>query len=248
MRIIFYLLIATLLFSCTIEKRLYRPGYHIESHLFSKNNSDKNEGYTPKKLKRSETSNVQLETKELVKELEVVPSLVGVTNPCDTIVLKNGEKVVAKIETITEYIVSYKRCDNPEGPLYEESIRKIDFIAFSNGKRESLSSNSSSLNTSSSFGNTAGGSSNSPSGNGKKELEPLGVGSLVSLVLFLVPVVGFVFWIAAPILAILSLMRFKREPDRWRGRGFPVVTLVLWIVTILILILTILLLANLFVA
>jgi hypothetical protein len=246
MRTIFYLFLVTLLFSCTIEKRLYRPGYHVESHLFSKNDSERNDSYKPKKLKRQHDPELQLETKELVNELEVVPSLAVVANPCDTIVLKSGEKVVAKIETITEYVVSYKRCDNPDGPLYEEPIRKIDFVTFSNGKQENFSSNSSASNNSVSSSSSRSSGSNYASSNGNKELEPMGVLSLVSLILVLVPAVGFVFWVASPILAILSLIRFKRESERWRGRAFPVIALVLWIITVLWILLAIIFIASLF--
>jgi len=58
---------------------------------------------------------------------------------CDTIVFKDGKRILAKIGTINKEKVSYKLCDNPEGPEFSHETSLIEKIQFTNGTETLIS-------------------------------------------------------------------------------------------------------------
>jgi len=57
---------------------------------------------------------------------------------CDTIVLRNGKELVAKINKISDKGVSYKKCDHPDSPEIVLSNAAIQEIVYSNGQRNRI--------------------------------------------------------------------------------------------------------------
>ena len=51
----------------------------------------------------------------------------------DIIKFRNGEEVEAKVVEVTSYEIRYKRIDNPNGPVYIDSVRDIASITYENG-------------------------------------------------------------------------------------------------------------------
>ena len=51
----------------------------------------------------------------------------------DIIKFRNGEEVKAKVVEVTSYEIRYKRIDNPNGPVYIDSVRDIASITYENG-------------------------------------------------------------------------------------------------------------------
>ena len=59
---------------------------------------------------------------------------------CDVIVLKSGEEINAKVTEIGTSEIKYKKCDNPDGPLYTVSKSEVFMIKYSNGTKDMINS------------------------------------------------------------------------------------------------------------
>lgn len=147
------LLSLVILNSCSIEKRHYTSGYHVEwnSTVASK----------PSKTKQQNTSaqvnKPEAEISELLKteddadlltlnaemQLQLTPKSnkkIGVAikkqNPveeCDLIILKNGEEVKAKVIEVGIREIKYKNCDNLDGPIFTKRKSEVFMIRYPNG-------------------------------------------------------------------------------------------------------------------
>ncbi len=58
----------------------------------------------------------------------------------DTIVLKNGTGIQAKVLEIAPGQIKYRRQDNPEGPIYTTGTAGVVFIKYANGTKDVLGS------------------------------------------------------------------------------------------------------------
>jgi hypothetical protein len=152
----FFMLIALLLMSCSIsvEKRRYRPGYHVEVNSPKKmeqaNRLEKNQVVktsdpsvpmeivvipqrTENKYEVEPTPISQKETrpKNSSTKLKYVNPLL---DSCDVIFTAVGERIEARIIEIGDEYVHYKRCDDPKGRLYSIQTKMIDNITLRNGE------------------------------------------------------------------------------------------------------------------
>lgn len=250
MRILITLIVIVCLASCTIEKRLYRPGYHIETSIFSKSAPSSTNSVEPDKIARKSNETFALSEKQFSRELTVEASLQYEDAVCDTILLRNGKRILGKIEKIDPTSVFYKRCENPTGPSYVETIVNIDRISFSSGEVEVFDLNNKSTKYSSGNEtdyNVASSSVTRVAGPPEKKVEPFGLASLTMLVLsFLIgdAFIGgsFLLSLGSIIMAILSLTRFSKESSKYKGRWMPIFVVGFWILMVLI-VLTVLALA-----
>ncbi len=76
----------------------------------------------------------------------------------DVIVKRNGDEIEAKVLTITDNDVSYKKWSNQEGPTYTTSIGDIFMIKYSNGDKDVFEAKDTDKNTNQS--NINGGEGN----------------------------------------------------------------------------------------
>lgn len=154
------LLLAAILPSCSIKKRLYQPGYQIvwskknsaqansaqenkhrkeigtDSKLTAENSVDsiKNE-----EIKNSFIGSIEKSVTPLKKNLSVV-KLSG--DDCgDIITLTDGTSIKIKIIEISENELKYKRCDNLDGPLFIVPLWKVAYIKYQNGTEEKIDKN-----------------------------------------------------------------------------------------------------------
>ena len=63
-------------------------------------------------------------------------SLFSQTLACDKIVCINGEEIEALISEITPDFITYKKCDNVDGPKYSIERTKVFVIKYKNGTKE----------------------------------------------------------------------------------------------------------------
>lgn len=63
---------------------------------------------------------------------------------CDNIILKNGDEISAKIKTISEKEIIYKKCTFQDGPDYILKKENVLLIKYSNGTKEVFNENSTS--------------------------------------------------------------------------------------------------------
>jgi hypothetical protein len=54
-------------------------------------------------------------------------------NKCDTIVFKDGKRILAKVQTIDKNKICYKLCNNPDGPDFSHETSLIEKLQFPNG-------------------------------------------------------------------------------------------------------------------
>lgn len=66
----------------------------------------------------------------------VATFLFASANAQDTIIFKNADEVSAKVTAVTPENISYKKWDNPDGPVY--TIRRADvfYIKYQNGQKD----------------------------------------------------------------------------------------------------------------
>lgn len=156
-------MIVILVASCTIQKRRYMPGYHIDrigSRPVAETKSEnKNFNKTADFVEVQKQKNVA-ETNKSIEEpllyasdddLNIIPQesenstlvskakndskkLVTTSDiECDIIILKNGDEISAKVLEVNQYEVKYLMCDNIYGPTFTVNKSEIFKINFSNG-------------------------------------------------------------------------------------------------------------------
>ena len=60
----------------------------------------------------------------------------SIEEPCDNIILKNGEEISAKIIEITPDLIKYKKCDNLDGPLISIYKGDVLMLRYNDGSKE----------------------------------------------------------------------------------------------------------------
>jgi hypothetical protein len=231
--IFFYLaVIAVLLGSCSIEKRIYRKGYHVVlAHKKVK------ELHTPEvvKLKQDVTPEVMAsnETKAELIPIKRSPLLVLDKDTCgDKLLLQNADELFVKVIEIDDQSIKYKRCDNLSGPTYSIAKSKVALITYVNGTKEVIQ------NQAPSYVPTE-----KKVYNRSEEPPKTNMLGLASLIAHIVVSVGssailnpttagasvlllILLWIVAIIMAYVALFQFKNEPGKYKGKWMPVVVII----------------------
>jgi hypothetical protein len=203
---------AFLLFvSCSVEKRVYRNGYHV---VWDHKNSGRSEkGSAIKTQQKISVPNekpgqvlVLSNNKDLYFPSEHrQPALLKDT--CgDKIFFKNGNIVSAKVMEVDREKIKYKRCDNLDGPLFTVSKRSLTMVQYYNGVKEDLAVEDEKV----AYEQPA--KKKEP----EKVSEPMGVTSFVCAILGWI--LGLTLLLAVP-LAIGSLSHHKKTQKNIRGKG-----------------------------
>ncbi len=144
------LVILLSLFSCDVQKRLYRKGFYFDQWnkktkasvgIIKQTESlvlspitlkEKNDGRKDVVLiaeNKNERNSTTIHKEKIIKHSNILkPDSCG-----DKIVLKSGDEYIVKIIEINDSEIKYKRCDFLEGPLYTIHKSKVYLIQFSNG-------------------------------------------------------------------------------------------------------------------
>jgi hypothetical protein len=141
---------------------------------------------------------------------------------CDTIVLKSGAIIIGKVEEIGQSELKYKRCNNLTGPVI--SILKSDAskIIYSNGTIDLFDPTEAYIPNQIKFSN-----------NNFIPIKTEGLG----LAGFLSGLVGlFIASIPLGIIAVvfggISLSKIKKNPQRFKGKGFAIASIILGIIDV----------------
>jgi len=154
--------VVLLLMSCSIEKRVHMPGYHISWNKtdipVSKNKKDKIKGRSTEgnsiaqsqtyKVEKSDSdeliyasnnneitfSKPSYEVLKLQNKVSASSEEKSILNiDCDLIILRNGQEIQAKVLEVGQKEVKYKNCDNQYGPTFTKSNSDIFMIKYPNG-------------------------------------------------------------------------------------------------------------------
>ncbi len=139
------ILFTCLQFSCSVEKRLHMPGYHVNWHQW-KHNSISQEKATnnPNKNISHPQSDSPFHTLTASADNSIVllnPKRIK-SNPsdeCDIIILRNGNEIKAKIIEIGITEIKYKKCDYADGPTYTALKSDVFMIKYANGSKDVFS-------------------------------------------------------------------------------------------------------------
>jgi hypothetical protein len=218
-------LIAFLFSNCSIDKRLYRPGFHIEWRNNKTAISDNSAIENPKQNSKEELKN-DLKHNQEIKLLKNSDNNSFVTkyqeinetdskklksktkiviDSCDLIVCNNGDEIDAKVLEIGLSEIKYKKCDNPNGPTI--SIKKADvlMIKYPNGTKDIIKQ-------------TSSGNSTSKNDNDGPKLNPLALTSMILGILSLLAVISYfmiAMGIVAIILGIVANKQIKTSPENY---------------------------------
>jgi len=151
------IIITSILTSCSIQKRVYNSGFHIE-WFGSKNDKGvvqtkaKKEAssteITLRNIPDSENSIAEIELEKSFQDNESLmfpkenENTIGNnldTSSCDIIINNNGDEIYAKVTEISLYEIKYKNCDNLEGPTITISKKDVFMIKYPNGTKTIIS-------------------------------------------------------------------------------------------------------------
>lgn len=187
---------------------------HLNNNSTEELHASQNKNYNIAQLKPYQDLLIQLNQDDSLK-----------VSKCDTILMKDGTKITAKVIEIGPEAIKYKRCDNLDGPLYIKYPSDASSITYSNGTTEIVKSQAPK--------NTVIAE--------KKPRKPktaiggfiLGMVGLSLGMAFTILSGGLLFLIAASlgflaiIFAIISEVILKKNIDSRIGRNFGIVSLIL---------------------
>ena len=144
---------------------------------------------------------------------------------CDTIILRSGAVIIGKVEEIGQSELKYKRCDNLNGPVISVLKSDVSKIYYSNGTNEFFDP----------VDRFIPNQANYPSPNynlAPAKTEGLGLAGFISGVVGLF-VASIPLGIVAVVFGIISLSKIKRNPQRFKGKGFSIASIVLGFIDII---------------
>lgn len=137
---------------------------------------------------------------------------------CDTIVLRNGDVMQAKVVEISQLEIRYRKCEDTQGPVFVVNITDVFLIKYPNGTRDYFTSERS---PAPSMGNTTPKKTDGMATTGF-------IGSLVGLF-----IAGIPLGIMAIVFGFVSLGKIKRHPERYKGRGFGIASIIIGAVDVI---------------
>jgi hypothetical protein len=136
---ILLLFLSAILQSCSIEKRLYNKGFHVENNFFKKENIEKakvdlsTDGFLAQETSSMEET-IQPQSTKQEKEVESKKIIQLQEQECDTLYFKNGTKILCEIRYAGKDEVVYKVCGNPKGYNQHSKTSEIEKISYANGE------------------------------------------------------------------------------------------------------------------
>lgn len=240
-------------YSCKVEKRVHRSGYHVEwykgkgSQKQSTSESVNDLNLSASQLpvaKEKATLDIELPLPELsasaALDMEAIVlsgksqaetsgkqannTFLDEQTDCEVIVKTDGTRISAVVREITSTQIKYQHCDYPNGPMVILEASAVDRIIYANGMEDIISGYNS--------GNVRGGSANQQSDWKPRKLEVVGLLSFIFAIVGLF-FAGIILGLAAFIMALISLSKFFQRPDEFMGKGFAIAGLIIGIVAII---------------
>ena len=232
MKTIYPLLLLLLLgaSSCSIQKRVHRPGFHVEWLSHKKPHTTKPHApivrkgmNTPKAdsavVFKNETASASAQEIYIPHNNIIEDHKEAKAEPCDLMILKTGEEIQVKVLEINSVSIKYKKCENLAGPDYYIDRPDVFMIKYANGIKEVI---------------------NDPEPPGEKKqnnvrppayrpiphadtrtVPGIAIWAFVlSLASVFLSFVGFFTLIAGFVLGLAALKQINSNPERYKGRGF----------------------------
>jgi hypothetical protein len=147
---------------------------------------------------------------------------------CDTIILKSGSIIIGRVEEIGQSELKYRRCNNLTGPIISVLKSDVTKVLYSNGTSDLFGPQDTAIPSQNYYPNQNYLSSTNTT---PAKVEGLGlagfVSSLVGLFIASIPL-----GIIAIVFGNISLSKIKKNPQRYKGKGFAVASIIIGIVDV----------------
>lgn len=145
-----------------------------------------------------------------------LPATTGNPEPglqgCDSIVLRNGDIMEARVIEIGQREIRYRKCGDNEGPVFVVNLTDVFMIKYPNGTRDYFTSD---RNPAPSMGGTVA-----------KKADGMAVAGFIGSMAGLF-ILGIPLGIMAVVFGFVSLGKIRRHPDRYRGKGFAIASIII---------------------
>lgn len=214
----YFCVLICLFYSCKVEKRIYRKGYHVVWN-HKKSNDQKTASASEASVKKTEAPEIVVVSassgneQELINEIKT--QIAFKKDTCgDVIYFKNGQKVNVKVLEVDHDVIKYKRCDNLDGPLFTVRKSSLAMLQYYNGIKEDLD-----------FESTPRSEQDHAKPTPIKKQNGMGLAAFIlSIAIFLSGGLTLPF---AMIFGLISMGQIKREPDRYTDKWMPRVALII---------------------
>jgi hypothetical protein len=149
---------------------------------------------------------------------------------CDTIVLKSGSVTIGKVEEIGQVELKYRRCNNLTGPVISLLKSDVSKILYSNGTNEFFGPTDMHIPNQTYFTNQ-NNFPNQTFNSAPQKTEGLGLAGFISGLVGLF-IASIPLGIIAVIFGSISLSKIKRNPQRYKGKGFAIAAIILGLVDV----------------
>lgn len=235
--------LAILTFSaCTIEKRQYLSGYHVDwkskkheletkktaiQNSFAKIETqkfenDKNQNLNTERTENNNTIDESFSASD--KPIIIKPNtLKSKIEECDVIVLKNGEEIKALVSEISSGLIKYKICDNPSGQDYTIKKSEVFMIKYINGTKDVFNAEEKNTQT----------ESEEPI---IKSSKTFLVSAMLSFIFALAGlfVAAIPFGLTTMILGVIALNKINKSRESYSGKAFAVIGFILGVIDFLL--------------
>lgn len=124
--------IISLLVSCSIEKRLYNKGFHIQKHTFySENKQDKNQSLTGLEFEEKTLENTSVDDSN---EAENEGITMNKLSDCDTILLVNGDTLFGYASIQSNKLIEVEDCNTSKLKVVSIPEKEVHQIRYSYGE------------------------------------------------------------------------------------------------------------------
>lgn len=252
----FFLLLLFAVSSCSIQKRVHRPGFHVEwlSHKKPRQakahapvarkeiNTKKADSATAPKNETASASaqDIYIPHSSILEEYKDAKA-----EPCDLMILKTGEEVQVKVLEINSASIKYKKCENLAGPDYYIERSDVFMIKYANGIKEVINDPEPADKQ-----NNVRPPAYRPLPHADTRTVPgIAIWAFVlSLGSIFLSYLGFFTLIAGFVLGFAALKQINSNPERYKGRGFAYAAIIFsgafLLIILLVLILLIILIAG----
>jgi hypothetical protein len=143
-------------------------------------------------------------------------SLIDQENECDLITLLNGEEINAKVIEIGVDVIRYVKCEYIDGPVIVVRKSEVLMIKYSNGTKDLITTTS---------------ADSKYIEKGAQKNDPLGIIGTISGIVGLF-IAGIILGSIAVVFGFTSLKKIRKQPEKYRGRGFAIASIILGFIAV----------------
>lgn len=161
------ILVLLIVVSCSIDKKIYSKGYHIEwnKNSISKKSIVSNSNFIEtlstntendetktivlnnNTITTSKAIQTNLDSVEATSSVEIYVNSEGslinsTSNECDSIILRNGNVTLGKVIEISDNTIKFTKCNSTKDVVRELNQNEVSYVKYSDGTKEEFTKES----------------------------------------------------------------------------------------------------------